>query len=53
MEEKKPNQVVIASVSRRFPEKVEELRYDYLNKCWYFWLNGIFFGVEEDGHIHT
>ncbi len=30
-----------------------ETKYDALNRCWFFIRNGMFHGVEADGHIHT
>ncbi len=29
------------------------LRWDSLNKCFFFWRNGVYHGVEVDGYLHT
>lgn len=32
---------------------IADTKYDNLNRCWFFIRNGMFHGVEADGHIHT
>lgn len=32
---------------------LERLGWDALCGCFYFWRDGVFHGVEVDGHIHT
>ncbi len=49
--------VVLKALRRKYGKYADEvattLRWDSLNKCWFYTRNGIFFGVEEDGYIHT
>jgi hypothetical protein len=58
--EKQIPAAVIEAIQRKFFPDVEqirkvlaELRYDSLNRCWYFTHAGMYHGVEEDGYIHT
>lgn len=54
-------QAVIDSVKLKYAEQpffandvLNDLKYDHLNKCWYFNRGGIYHGIEEkDGYIHT
>jgi len=39
-------------VSREVP-LLPKLAWDSLNGCYYFTANGIYYGVELDGYIHT
>jgi hypothetical protein len=52
-----PGEVVVALA--RYNEQhgsnimMEELKWDALNKCYYFMRAGMYHGVELNGHIHT
>jgi hypothetical protein len=50
--EKMP-EAVLASMTRRYPEFLKDLKWDGLNRCYFFIRAGMFHGVELDGHIHT
>jgi hypothetical protein len=49
--------VVIEAIQKRFPQEyseiLQDLEYDSLNGCYYFVRYGMYFGVENDGYIHT
>ncbi len=46
--------VVVASINRNYPDvKLSEVNYIFIMRCWGFLKNGMFHGVEPDGHIHT
>lgn len=45
-----------ASVAERTSEHVKllaDITWDSMNGCYYFVRNGMYHGVETDGHIHT
>lgn len=58
-----PTEIVIQALvrwakNRNFTEQqtkelITDTKYDALNRCWFFIRNGMFHGVEADGHIHT
>ncbi len=32
---------------------LHQLRYDTLNRCFYFWHDEVYVGIEMDGYLHT
>lgn len=52
-----PPQAVVESIRRHYPEQADGilrvLQYDSMMQCWFFWLFGMYHGVEQDGYIHT
>jgi hypothetical protein len=51
------NALVVAAIVKAYPKEavdiLAELKYDHLMKCWFFWRNGVFVGIEENGYLHT
>ena len=52
-----PPKEVIDAIMKRYPDKcdeiLKELKFDSIMGCFYFIRDGVFFGVEKDGYIHT
>ena len=50
-------EVVISSIKNSFPtdseEIIKQLRYDSINRCYFFSRWGMYIGVESDGYIHS
>ena len=57
MSVKEVTEVVIASVKKSFPTECDEIiptiRWDSLNRCYFFQRWGMYIGIEEDGYIHS
>jgi hypothetical protein len=32
---------------------IQQLRWDAMNKCWFYTYTGMYLGVEQDGYIHS
>lgn len=53
--------VVVEAIKKAFPDHTKdytnnllhEVKWDHLNRCFFFVKWGMYVGVEEDGHIHT
>jgi len=52
-----PNEAIKASIRKAYPDDAEailaDLKYDTLNRNWFFYRHGMYVGVEDDGYIHT
>ncbi len=50
-------QAVLKSILEHYPKEagdiILDLKYSNLQGCWYFYLNGMYIGIEPDGYIHT
>lgn len=49
--------VAIENVINSFTDQAEEIlksiKYDYMNRCWFFTRWGMYIGIEADGYIHS
>ena len=52
-----PPDVVTRAMRRKHGKEadkyIQQLRWDGMNKCWYYTYAGMYLGVEEDGYIHS
>lgn len=52
-----PDEVIKDSIRKSFPKDAEaiiaDLKYDTLNRNWFFYRYGVYVGVEHDGYIHS
>lgn len=52
-----PPDAVIRAMRRKHGKEadkyIQQLRWDAMNKCWFYTYAGMYLGVEEDGYIHS
>ena len=55
--EHQPPDTVIRAMRRKHGKDadkyIQQLRWDAMNKCWFYELRGMLLEVEEDGYIHS
>ena len=55
--EHQPPDTVIRAMRRKHGKDadkyIQQLRWDDMNKCWFYTYAGMYLGVEEDGYIHS
>ena len=52
-----PSVAVLRAMRRKHGKEadkyIQQLRWDGMNKCWFYTYAGMYLGVEEDGYIHS
>ena len=52
-----PDETIQTAIREAFPKSADailaDLKYDTLNRNWFFYLHGTYVGVEHDGYIHS
>lgn len=55
--EHQPPDTVIRAMRRKHGKEadkyIQQLRWDGMNKCWFYTYAGMYLGVEQDGYIHS
>ncbi len=55
--EHQPPDTVIRAMRRKHGKEadkyIQQLRWDAMNKCWFYTYAGMYLGVEQDGYIHS